>query len=419
MNYFLYYFNFSSLITYIILGDIMNNYKIVIDSGHGGVDSGAVGNGIVEKDLTLKISKYIYDRLNELGIPVVMTRLEDETVNPDERVRRILNAYGDNSDVIVVSNHINAGGGDGAEVIYALRNNDNLANIILKNIEAAGQNVRKVYQRRLPSNPSKDYYFIHRNTGKTQPVIVEYGFLDSKQDDIYQLKNNYQTLAEAVVKSLAEYTNTPYMIENIDTDNYYTVKSGDSLWSVAKRYGLTVDELKRMNNLNSNNLRIGQVLLVKDSEEQPNEFIYIVKPKDSLYSIARNFNTTVSELKRMNDLTSDILSVGQELIIKEPLLEEVNSVEYVVKKGDNLYSISKAYNVSQQDIMKLNNLKSNLLSIGQILKIPTDNIESIYVVKSGDTLYKIARDYNKTVSEIKAKNNLISDILSVGQELII
>ena len=89
------------------------DYKVVIDAGHGGTDSGAVGGGIIEKDLTLQISNYIYKRLNELGIPVKMTRTTDETVNPSDRVRRVLNAYGNDPNVLVVSNHINAGGGDG------------------------------------------------------------------------------------------------------------------------------------------------------------------------------------------------------------------------------------------------------------------------------------------------------------------
>lgn len=91
----------------------MNNYRIVIDPGHGGEDPGASGNGIIEKNLTLDISKYMYDRFKELGIPVYITRTTDETISPTERVKRILNAYGNNKNVIVVSNHINAGGGDG------------------------------------------------------------------------------------------------------------------------------------------------------------------------------------------------------------------------------------------------------------------------------------------------------------------
>ncbi len=88
------------------------NYKIVLDPGHGGDDPGSSGNGIIEKDLNLKISKYIYDRLKDYNIPVTLTRTTDETLNPTDRVNRILNAYGNSNDVIVVSNYINAGGSD-------------------------------------------------------------------------------------------------------------------------------------------------------------------------------------------------------------------------------------------------------------------------------------------------------------------
>ena len=86
--------------------------KIVIDAGHGGNDPGASGNGIIEKEYALKISQYIYDRLKKLGVDVKMTRTVDETLSPTERVNRVLNAFGNTSDVIVVSNHINAGGGE-------------------------------------------------------------------------------------------------------------------------------------------------------------------------------------------------------------------------------------------------------------------------------------------------------------------
>lgn len=95
----------------------MNDYKIVIDSGHGGDDPGASGNGIIEKNMTLAISDYMYNRFRELGLPVKMTRTTDETVSPTERVNRVLNAFGNNRDVIVVSNHINAGGQDAYYVV--------------------------------------------------------------------------------------------------------------------------------------------------------------------------------------------------------------------------------------------------------------------------------------------------------------
>ena len=88
----------------------MNNKRIVIDAGHGGLDTGAVGNGIVEKDLTLKIAKYIKNRFDELGIDSTLTRDSDITLNPTDRVNRVLDIYGNDKDVIVLSNHINAGG---------------------------------------------------------------------------------------------------------------------------------------------------------------------------------------------------------------------------------------------------------------------------------------------------------------------
>ncbi len=88
------------------------NYKIVVDAGHGGVDPGAVSGNLQEKDLTLEASKLMYDRFNDLGIPVKLTRDSDETLSKNERVKRILNAFGNRDDVILISNHINAGGAD-------------------------------------------------------------------------------------------------------------------------------------------------------------------------------------------------------------------------------------------------------------------------------------------------------------------
>lgn len=92
----------------------MNNGKrIVIDAGHGGDDPGALKNDIVEKDYSLKISKYMYDRFKDLGIPVALTRDSDITLSPNERTKKVLDAFGNDKDVIVISNHLNAGGAEG------------------------------------------------------------------------------------------------------------------------------------------------------------------------------------------------------------------------------------------------------------------------------------------------------------------
>ena len=90
----------------------MNNELVIIDAGHGGIDSGAVGNGLEEKDLTLDISRYMFNRLQQLGIPAVITRTDDEYLPKDKRIQRIKDITKGNPNTLLVSNHINAGGGE-------------------------------------------------------------------------------------------------------------------------------------------------------------------------------------------------------------------------------------------------------------------------------------------------------------------
>ena len=391
--------------------------KVVLDSGHGGEDPGTIANGITEKDYTLKISEYIHNRLDEMGVPNQMTRTSDVTLTPSERPKKVQSFYGNGSDVIVVSNHINAGSGDGAEIIYALRNNDTFARKIATEFENAGQNVRKYYQRRLPSNPAKDYYYIMRDTPNNETVIVEYGFADSTGDDVSQLKNNWENLAEAVTKAIVEYAGGKY-VAPIDS-NYYTVKSGDSLWSISRKFGITVDELKSANNLSSNLLSVGQNLIIPGKEAQDTSDEYVVKKGDTLYSIARKYNTSVDNLKSINNITTDSLAIGQ--IIKLPSTSSTASDTYIVKKGDSLYSIAKTYNTSVDKLKEINNLTSNALAIGQVLKLPSSNASEkvVYTVKKGDSLYSIAREYGTTVDAIKKLNNITSNTLSIGQKLLL
>lgn len=185
----------------------MGKYVLMIDPGHGGNDPGGGTNHFwKEKDLALKISKYQYHRFKKLGLAVTMTRYQDETLSPIERTQKVL----DSDAKYCISNHINAGGGDGAEVIHSIYDSGALAKAITKELQAAGQHVRRIFTRTLPNHSSQDYYFMMRQTGSVMTNIIEYGFADSKGDDISLLQRNWQSLAEAVVKAFCLFYGHPY-----------------------------------------------------------------------------------------------------------------------------------------------------------------------------------------------------------------
>jgi LysM repeat protein len=148
----------------------------------------------------------------------------------------------------------------------------------------------------------------------------------------------------------------------------HTVQLGETLWGIARKYSTTVDEIMNLNNLTSTTLSIGQKLKIPETIIVPptTDNIYIVQKGDTLWSISSRFNTTVDEIMRLNNLTSTTLSIGQQLTI--PSTESI--VTYIVQKGDTLYSIASRFNTTVDEIKVLNNLTTNLLSIGQVLKIP-------------------------------------------------
>ena len=388
---------------------------IVIDPSKGGRESGVIGNGITEKDYNLLISEYIYNRLKSLGADVKIIRTTDEYISENDRVNKILNAYGNNSKVVALSNML-GNAGSGAEIIYALRNNSNLASALAENLDDAGLTVSKYYQRRSENDTSKDYYNIQKDTGLIETIIVNYGNINNI-NEATNIKNEWEDYAEAVVKSLANYTNVPYYKEG-ESQEIYTVKKGDSLWKIANKYNTTVEKLKSANNLKTNTLSVGQKLVIPSISVSPEvSDTYIVQKGDSLWSIANKFNMTVSELKNLNNLTNNLLSIGQVLKIKDS--SNNGKTTYTVQKGDSLWVIANKYGITTEELKSYNNLTSNLLSIGQVLKIPQGktSTENIYTVKKGDSLWTIANRYNTTVEKIKVLNNLTSNLLSIGQQL--
>ncbi len=159
-----------------------------------------------------------------------------------------------------------------------------------------------------------------------------------------------------------------------------------------------------------------------NGETPDDHIVYTVVAGDSLWALARRFNTTVDAIKRLNNLTSDTIFVGQKLLIPRTNGNEPTPdyIIYTVVAGDSLWALARRFNTTVDAIKSLNNLTSNNLSIGQQLKIPTGNQPNItYIVVAGDTLWALARRFNTTVDAIKRLNNLTSDNLSIGQQLLI
>ena len=375
---------------------LVNNMKIIIDPYRGGDDYGAKIGDKYEKDILLDLSNYMNNSFNNQNINSILTRNTDESLTDEDRVNQINKLKQDND--LIIQNRFDTS--SDLSIIYPLRSSDKLASLIFSNLENNGISVNKYYQRRLPTNTKYDYYSVIKDTNPNETIIIEYGDAD-----------NYKQVVDIIVKSIIEY---------LALSDTYKVKSGDTLYSIAKKYNISVNELKELNNLKNNNITVGQVLKIKfniPSEEVTEKNYYIVKSGDTLYSIAKKYNTTVDEIKKLNNLKSDNLSIGMELKIKEEP-SSTNYIDYVVKSGDNLYSIAKKYNTTVDEIKKLNGLTSNLLNIGMTLKIPIQIGNYInYTVKSGDNLYSIAKKYNTTVDEIKKLNGLTSNLLSIGMEL--
>ncbi|HEY8363964.1 MAG TPA: stage II sporulation protein D [Haloplasmataceae bacterium] len=140
----------------------------------------------------------------------------------------------------------------------------------------------------------------------------------------------------------------------------------------------------------------------------------IVEKGDSLWNIAKENGLSVSELKAINNLTSDVIQPGQVLMLRDNA--EIGT--YVVKAGDSLWTIAQKYGMDVNELKALNNTKDTIYP-GQTLKVIQAKTPRSYTVKSGDSLWTIAREFNTTVSSLKAINNLKSDTIHPGQTLVI
>ena len=271
------------------------------------------------------------------------------------------------------------------------------------------------------------------------------------------------------------------------TTGSYTVKAGDSLWKIANQHGLSVSQLKSMNQLSSDLIYPGQKLVVKSgttstatttpsqstvtnqvtnptttpvSRPSTNtQASYTVKAGDSLWAIATKHGLSVSQLKSLNQLSSDMIYPGQKLTVKggntasvststvttttvKPAPTQVSNQTvtatdktYKVVSGDSVWKIAHQFGISMDTLRSLNHIKNDFIYPGQVLKVQASTTTTTsasqgasnastsssdaatYRVKSGDSLWSIAKKHGLSLAQLKALNHLTSDLIFVNQTL--
>ena len=298
----------------------------------------------------------------------------------------------------------------------------------------------------------------------------------SKLISVIERYNLTQYDTGTVMKPVSNNTNSNNNNSNnnsntsVATNGTYTAVAGDSLWGIAHKFGMTLDELKKANGLTSNNLYVGQTLKVRKSAQQntnnetnqnqnsngnnndrPQQTVtsaetYTVKSGDSLWGIATKHGCNVNDLKSWNHLSSNLIHVGQKLVIgqkkstvqqqqgkKEPQQTTSNET-YTVKSGDSLWKIATNHNMSVSQLKNLNKLSNDMIFVGQKLVVsekkqsaPSQNQNkpsqnqvtkpSTYTVKSGDSVWKIAHECGMSMNELVSLNGIKNNLIFPGQVL--
>ncbi|MFP6641963.1 MAG: LysM peptidoglycan-binding domain-containing protein [Candidatus Latescibacterota bacterium] len=194
------------------------------------------------------------------------------------------------------------------------------------------------------------------------------------------------------------------------------VRSGDTLSQIAATYHTTVSQLRRINNLRDDDIRVGQTLRIiattRDEDEEPPQN-YTVRAGDNLSRIGERFDVGLVLLRRLNGLTGDRIHPGQKLRLRPARSEEGT---HVVQRGQTLSEIAVLHRIELGELRRLNGIESDLIRPGQKLHLRSTP-SSVHVVERGDALWEIARAYGMAVADLKVLNGLSGSRIYPGQEL--
>ncbi len=337
------------------------------------------------------------------------------------------------------------------------------------------------------SNSEEDYY--KKRFIKANRVIFEDKMLAVIPCEA--IKENPVDSSELPMVAVAQSTQIAKKeTKKIIPAEYHKVKRGENLSVIAAKYGISVAELKKKNNLKSSKIQASQRLKVKDERtvtvmedvqlaenktvektskpiveknqpenaEKSSVAYHKVKKGETLFSISKLYNIPVEDLKKMNQLSGSVIHFGDKLklqqpekvelakaevskptvepakpeVAKEPAKkeEQIVSTTHKVSSGETLFSISKKYNISIDNLKEMNQLASNNIRPGQVLNlvIPEEKVlaktsaptkQITHKVGPGESFYSIARNYGCTVDDLKNWNNKTDNKLNKGEKLIV
>jgi membrane-bound lytic murein transglycosylase D len=263
-----------------------------------------------------------------------------------------------------------------------------------------------------------------RKAETTKVASVSSSSVDKMQLAPERVKETVTHDAEQQVK--AELAALRAERDNSLSGEYYLVKEGDSLWTIARQYNMDAGELRSRNGLASNVIHPGDRILVGTaSGKAAAESYYEVRNGDSLWTIARQYNIDARELRNRNGLASNVIHPGDRLLIGTASEKAAAEFYYEVRSGDSLWTIARQHDVSPEEIRLWNNLDDNMMihpgnrlllrvaDAGEIM------VDTYYQVRNGDSLWSIARQYNISPEEIKKWNNLKNSTIHPGNRLVL
>ncbi|WP_217589641.1 N-acetylmuramoyl-L-alanine amidase [Lentibacillus saliphilus] len=287
-------------------------YKVFIDPGHGGTDPGAIGFGLREKDITLKIALELYRQLfRRVPCRVKLSRNTDRTVSLNDRTH-MANSWGAD---LLLSIHVNAGGGSGFEsFIFNGSHPKKKRTHDLQN--TLHQAVLKKSGLRDRGKKQANFHMLREAT--MSAVLTESGFIDHL-NDVSKLKHAafIRRLATGHADGIANMIAQLETKNNLTPNRTYRIKKGDTLWSIARRYNIPLASLLKLNqDIDPYHLQIGQRINLQSSE-QVDDRHHMIQRGDTLWALAKTYDSSIDKLKQMNP-TVDLqhLQIGQRIRIR-------------------------------------------------------------------------------------------------------